>query len=84
MWEGNYRKKAKMDTERFKIEMLDYYNSSQGMVYRINIYNKKNNESWDIERSFKDFEQVDQLFQYRYPNIPKVSNNYFILLPISL
>ncbi|TRY50208.1 PX domain containing protein [Cryptosporidium tyzzeri] len=61
-----------MDTERFKIEMLDYYNSSQGMVYRINIYNKKNNESWDIERSFKDFEQVDQLFQYRYPNIPKL------------
>ncbi|OII73640.1 uncharacterized protein cubi_03438 [Cryptosporidium ubiquitum] len=61
-----------METERFKIEMLDYYNSSQGMVYRINIYNKKNNESWDIERSYTDFEQVDHLFQYRYPNIPKL------------
>lgn len=71
-----------METDRFRIEMLDYYNSSHDMVYRINIYSKNNNESWDIERSYKDFEQVDHLFQYRYPGIPKVS--YLFTLPLEL
>ncbi|KAH7649988.1 hypothetical protein FG379_001832 [Cryptosporidium bovis] len=61
-----------MDTDRYKIEMLDYYFDSNEVLYRINIYNKKNNESWDIERSYDDFKQVDDLFQYRYPHIPKL------------
>ncbi|KAH8740799.1 hypothetical protein FG386_002761 [Cryptosporidium ryanae] len=61
-----------MDTDKYKIEMLDYYFDSNEVLYRINIYNKKNNESWDIERSYDDFKQVDDLFQYRYPHIPRL------------
>ncbi|KAJ1615030.1 hypothetical protein OIY81_39 [Cryptosporidium canis] len=66
-----------METERFRIEMLDYYSGSGGVVYRINIYNKKSSESWDIERSYSDFEQVDHLLQYRYPGIPKRNKEFY-------